>query len=319
MKVAPMESTGPIKHSLTSASMPRSLIILQESVLMLPGVKRQKNLLPSILRSSDVALSVKRDVAECVSVQELDSPVEDANQTAQDAKQNRPHHVAITGSIALSGRAELTKSLDDSYKQTSKTDTAEAVGHGPLESTAGRALWHGVRVEIPGAVYAGDGSVDCVLQPFGDPVHGEGNENQQANHFAVSAITDTVSAVRIGTIGCILNVDGDQCDGVPCAQCSCEQSSDQRYDVGMSVLLRHVDGSLQHKDAERDPGNPADEAENVEDAEQQENNASRPVSPGQHVDCRNKTEDDVEYAGDPDELLGELARSPHVCIAEDGG
>jgi len=85
------------------------------------------------------------------------------------------------------------------------------------------------------------------------------------------------------------------------------------------VLLRHVDGGLQHKDTERNSRNPADEAEDIEDAEEQEDYASRPVSPRQHVDGCDKTEDDVEYAGDPDELLGELARSPHVCIAEDDG
>lgn len=53
---------------------------------MSPDLEQMLHLLPCILRSGDVALSVERNVAERVSVQELDSPVQDANQAAQDAE-----------------------------------------------------------------------------------------------------------------------------------------------------------------------------------------------------------------------------------------
>lgn len=85
----------------------------------------------------------------------------------------------------------------------------------------------------------------------------------------------------------------------------------------MSVPLRHVNHSLQHEYTERDPGNPADEAEDVENAEDQKDNASRPVPSGKHVNGRDKAKYNVEDAGDPDELLGELARRPDVRVAED--
>ena len=65
-----------------------------------------------------------------------------------------------------SRRANLTQELNDSYDQTSKTDTAEAVRESSLESTARRAFGEVVVAhEVPGAIHAGNRYVDCVLQP----------------------------------------------------------------------------------------------------------------------------------------------------------
>jgi hypothetical protein len=123
------------------------------------------NLLPGSLGSIDIAFAIERDVAERISVQELDSPVQDANQTPQDAEECGADQVTIGRSIALSGRADLTQKLDDGDKEASETDTAETVRDGALEGTACGTLGHGVRREIPGAVYTGDRNVDGILEP----------------------------------------------------------------------------------------------------------------------------------------------------------
>jgi hypothetical protein len=157
---------------------------------------------------------------------------------------------------------------------------------------------------------------DLSVDLLGNPVHSERDENEQANYFTTSTISDSIPAVRIGSVRCILYVYRNKSDRVPCTERRSKKSSNERNNVGVSVLLRHIDSGLQHKDAERDPGNPADEAEDVEHAEQQEHYASRPVFPREHVDGRYETEDDVEYASDPDELLSEGARSPHVQVTE---
>lgn len=87
----------------------------------------------------------------------------------------------------------------------------------------------------------------------------------------------------------------------------------------MAELLRHVDRGLQHQNAERDAWDPANEADHVEDAEQQEDDASRPVAARKHIKRRDKTEDDVQNTSDPDQLFGERARSAHVSVGEDRG
>lgn len=87
----------------------------------------------------------------------------------------------------------------------------------------------------------------------------------------------------------------------------------------MPVLLGHIDRSLQHENAERDAWDPGDEAKDVKHTEQQEHNSSRPVSAIKHVGRCCESENDIKYAGYPDELLCEGSGSPHVRIAENRG
>jgi hypothetical protein len=46
---------------------------------------------------------------------------------------------------------------------------------------------------------------------------------------------------------------------------------------------------------------------------------SRPVLPAQHINRRRKPKHNIQNTGDPDELLCERARHPHVAIAKDDG
>src|SRR5690242_9606973 len=151
-----------------------------------------------------------------------------------------------------------------------------------------------------------------------EPVHSERDEYDQSNDLAIAAASGPVVACRIVArmVGC---VNSHKCDREPSAQCHCNQTSNERDHVHMTVFLRDVDRRLQHQDAEGDARNPADEADDVEDAKQQEDDTPGPVTARKHVKCCRKPEDDVEDAGDPYELFCELTRSPHVGVAEDGG
>ena len=84
----------------------------------------------------------------------------------------------------------------------------------------------------------------------------------------------------------------------------------------MAESLRHVDCRLEHQDRERYARDPADETENVEDAEDEEHDAARPVSSREHVNGRDETENDVENTRNPDELLRKSPGAPHVGVAE---
>jgi hypothetical protein len=70
-------------------------------------------------------------------------------------------------------------------------------------------------------------------------------------------------------------------------------------------------------DRERYPRDPANEADHIEDGEDQENDAARPVPSTQHIDGRHETKHNVQDAGCPDELLGEQPGHPYVCVACD--
>lgn len=87
----------------------------------------------------------------------------------------------------------------------------------------------------------------------------------------------------------------------------------------MTEALGDVDARLEDEGAEGDAGDPGDEEDNVEDGKDQKDDAAGVVLARQHVDCRGEAEDDVQDAGDPDELLGEDARERDVDGTEDDG
>lgn len=81
--------------------------------------------------------------------------------------------------------SSLPDHVDNRYHQGAETDTAKRVCHGPAEGascrTRGQPTWF-TGHEEPGAVDAGDDAMDSVFQPLGDPVAGEGDENEQPYH-----------------------------------------------------------------------------------------------------------------------------------------
>lgn len=266
--------------------------------------------LPGTLRCVNIALSVQRNVAESIAVEELDCPIQEANQAAQTAEQDTTDDITVARCVLLRDRAQLAQELDDGNNQATKTNAAETVGDGTLESAAGSSLGLRIGVEVPRTVHAGNRGVDRVLQPLRDPIHGEGHKDEQANDLAAAAVSDSISALSIVLVRRVLHVDGDKGDRVPCAECCGEQTADQGHDVDMAVLLRYINCCLEHDNAEgnaravcssvqcwdilsRRYVHPRDERDNVEDTEKQENNASRPVPAVQHVDGCCKAEDDI--------------------------
>jgi len=87
----------------------------------------------------------------------------------------------------------------------------------------------------------------------------------------------------------------------------------------MSVFLRNIDAGFEEEGGERDSRDPRDKAENVEDGEEEEDDAAGPVVAGEHVDGCCETEEDVQDTGDPDKLLCENPREPHIGVAYDNG
>ena len=99
-----------------------------------------------------------------------------------------------------------------------------------------------------------------------EPVHGEGNKHDQTNDLAVATASSPIITGRI-VARMVVGIDSDQSDRKPSAECHSDEASNQRHQVHMAILFRDVDCGLQHQDAERNAGDPADEAYYVEDAE----------------------------------------------------
>lgn len=167
-----------------------------------------KNLLPCVLSSRDVGLAVEGNVGEGIAVEELNSPVKDANEATKDAEKDRANQITLGGILLLSDGTELAQAVDDGNNKTAKADTSKAIGYRALESSPGRALWHVVRAKVPGAIDSRNGRVNGVLEPLRDPVRCECDEDKQANDFSLAASSSTSAARRIAA-WLVLDVHGD--------------------------------------------------------------------------------------------------------------
>jgi hypothetical protein len=138
---------------------------------------------PCGLCTLDVALAVQRHVAEGVAVDELHGPFKNANETAENAEADLAK-IAITGCLVAGHGAELAQELNDGDDERAKGDAAEAVGEGAASGTTGGSLGWVVRAEVPCAEHTRDDDMSGILDPFGDPVGGEGDEDEQTNDLA---------------------------------------------------------------------------------------------------------------------------------------
>ena len=81
--------------------MPRSLMSLRD-VSDLQSTESDKFYIrPRLLGGLNVALAVQRNVAEGIAVNELDGPIEDADQALQNAEADLGADIATLGSIVL--------------------------------------------------------------------------------------------------------------------------------------------------------------------------------------------------------------------------
>ena len=156
--------------------------------------------LPGILGSGDVRLAVQRNVSESVAVEELNSPFDKSEKAVQDAKDGHANHAAnstLLCGFASSDGAKVAEKLDNGDKQTTQADGAKAVGEGALGGTASGILGEVVDAEVPGAKHTRDDGVDCVFEPFGDPVHGKRHKSYQSDDLGLATPTPVSATVWI--------------------------------------------------------------------------------------------------------------------------
>lgn len=126
--------------------------------------------------------------------------------------------------------------------------------------------------------------MDGILDPFGNPVSGKGDENDQAYNLARGATaasaggTSRIDSSTIGTsstlVRFVFDVYGDQRHRKPRAKgksCNSSQSTDKE---DMPKILGNIHSSLQHHNAEWYTRYPANEADDGENAEYGEDNGS---------------------------------------------
>lgn len=189
-------------------------------------------------------------MTEGVAVEELKSPLEDAEQTAEDTENDIANHATnttVVKGLLTSDRAQLSEELDDGDKQASQADGTEAVSESASGRTACSVLGEVVDAKVPGTVDTRDDGVDCVLEPFRNPVRCERDKHGQSNNLALATTRAVCTAIRIVWRWLPLDVDGNQCDGEPGGKCCGQQTADQADEVDMAILLADLDAGLEHQ------------------------------------------------------------------------
>lgn len=150
---------------------------------------------------------------ECIAVDELDSPVNQANDATQDTKGNLSSNVSLLTLLTLRDTHSMSDHIDNGDDQGSEADAAKGVGHCSFEGTARRATRHPTwfaRTEKPRFIDPSDGGVQGNLDPVCDPVPGEAIEDDQTDNLsgrtAASATTSRTSRIRASLIGLVLDV-----------------------------------------------------------------------------------------------------------------
>lgn len=144
------------------------------------------NLLPGILSSRDIRLSIKSDIRESVAIDELHRPIQNPNEASQDTESNSSGNVTLVRFLPLSNRDGLPEHIDERNNQATKADTTKTIRHGPSESTTSSSFWETTRLsraKEPTTVYTSDGSVDCIFEPLGDPIPVFFSKSKLSNHF----------------------------------------------------------------------------------------------------------------------------------------
>ena len=196
-----------------------------------------------------------------IAIDKLDGPIHDPNQTAQDTERNRSDRITLRSFVILRNTTGLAEHVDKSDDEGAKTDAAKRISHGTLEGARRCATRHSAGLagaEEPAAVDAGDGGVDGVFDPFGDPVAGECDEDDQADDFGRRAAT-TGGACGVGAavVGRVFDVDGDEGDAVPGAEGEGNEAAQSADGEDVAVVFGDIHGCLEHENAEgnaRDPG-----------------------------------------------------------------
>ena len=118
---------------------------------------------------------------EGVAIDELDRPVDNADNASQDAEHDGPDDISLRGLLLLRDAACLPYHVNERHDQGPEADAAEAVRHAPPERASRRSPRHAAWLsgaKVPAAVEACDGAVQRVFDPFADPVSGKRDEHE---------------------------------------------------------------------------------------------------------------------------------------------
>lgn len=157
------------------------------------------------------------------------------------------------------------------------------------------------------------------LEPLGEPVGDKGDVGNKAHHFAVATSGGSVRTHLTVARGGVLSVDGGESDRKPSCVEGPDESSEETDHVDMTVVVGDVDGSFEHQGAKGDAADPGDESDDHENDEDQKDDAAGVVLSMQHVDGGCQAKEDVQDAGEPNDLLGEKAYQDKVEEAQDHG
>lgn len=275
---------------------------------------------PGVLRSRDVGLAVESNVDVSVLIEELHEPLNQAEQTSNDAENNVANHAeyaTLIRSRAPGCVTDKTEELNDGDNETAKADGAEAVGQSAFRGGAGSVLGEVVDAEVPRSINTGDDGVDNVLDELGDPVHGEGDEGDETNDSTLAATT----VCAVGVIGTRLptEVNSNKSYGEPGTEDGGDDTSNQADHVHVAEALADVNGGGEHQGGERDSRDPRVKAESQEQAEHHEDDTGNILLLVQVEDGGADSENDVENAGNPNEDLGECASQEQIDEREDEG
>lgn len=254
-------------------------------------------------------------MAEGITIEEGHKPVQERDETTEDPGEDAPDNVSVLGFLLLGHGTCLTEHVDKGNDQTSETDATERIGCRPLEGTASSTSGQTARcptVVVPRAIDTSNRCMNCVLEPLAEPVHSECDINYQTNDLGPAAAT-TGTGWIIPIAGWFKrHIDGNQRHREPSRERDSHDATDKAHEKHVSGAPSDVDGSLQHQSAERNAGNPADEAYYGEDAENQEDDTGAPLVSHEIVNSSSDGKDDVENACDPDKEFREVSSTQEV-------
>jgi hypothetical protein len=171
-----------------------------------------------------------------------------------------------------------------------------------LESSSCSCFWKSswfLSAEIPGSIDARNGDVDYVLDDFRNPICREGHENNQSNDLGLTTTASTIDTAA-KTSWVVFRVYGYQCHREPSSECRGDESTNERHNEDVSVVLRDVDDGLEHQDGEGNSRNPAYETNDVEDRKDEVDDCCAPPVSGEIDNRGSNAENDLQDARDPD-------------------
>ena len=262
------------------ASIPRCLRrLVGDGLVSWRKRKRERwgagNLRPRIFGCGNIALSVKGNMDKGITVDKLHRPVNDADDTAQDAEHDRSDNVSLAGFLLLRDAHCLPYQINQSHDQGPKANASKAVRHAPAERAPRRSPWHSAwlsRAKVPASVQSRNGAVQRILDPFADPVSCKCDEDQQADDLCTRAASGArttrtcwIAHSRPAVTRFVLDIHCDQRDRVPRTKGKGRKAANGACHKDVPVPARNIHRRLQHHNTKRYARNPTNKTDHAKD------------------------------------------------------